>query len=276
MTANSEFNPVNEANWLSGFSNLLWKENNRWWGTRRWWVNLIVWLVIFPGVCAFLLFILPQMAATANPESMEAYGGPVAFGIMITISYLYQMGTMVLAIGIIILGQDLLLDEKMNGVTEWLLSKPVARQSLILAKFTATLFAILVLIILLPAAASFGLFALRSAESFSAINFWAATGIQALYSVFYLSLVIFLSTVTENRAVILGASLAFLFGGDLIGGFFQPLMYVTPWPLAKFPAMLMNSNPLPQPLASAAIWATVLWCIILIAAAIWRFRRVEF
>ena len=56
-------------------------------------------------------------------------------------------GGLVIAIGVIILSQDLIIDEKQTGLAEWLLSKPVQRKAYVLAKLCASLVAVLMLLI---------------------------------------------------------------------------------------------------------------------------------
>ena len=59
MSSGKTLQPVVEHGWLSGFANLLRKENSLWWGTRKWWVQTLVWLVISNGMIAFILWGIP-------------------------------------------------------------------------------------------------------------------------------------------------------------------------------------------------------------------------
>jgi len=52
MAANIVFVRVKELNGMRGFSNLLRKEIQAWWGTRRWWINAILWPGMLGGLTA--------------------------------------------------------------------------------------------------------------------------------------------------------------------------------------------------------------------------------
>jgi len=148
MATNIEFIRVNEVDGLRGFSNLLRKENRAWWSTRRWWINAIIWPGMLGGLVALMMFVVPNLAEQTGDPGVAAAGGVLPFAMQMGRTVFFEMGTMVLAIGMIVLCQDLIVDEKQSGITEWLLSKPIHRRSYILSKFTATLIAVLPLLII--------------------------------------------------------------------------------------------------------------------------------
>ena len=59
---------------------------------------------------------------------------------------LFKMGALVLAAGAVILVHDSIIGERQQGVTEWLLSKPVSRPSYVLSKLVAHGLGVLVIL----------------------------------------------------------------------------------------------------------------------------------
>ena len=276
MTANLDFQKVTEPIKLRGFSNILFKENRTWWATRRWWMNALLWPAMLGGVLGAILFIFPTILEVSNDPSIAEQGGSVAFALEMGRSLFFELGTLATAIGAIILSQDLILEEKSSGVTEWLLSKPVARRSYFLAKLVANLISMLVLIIAMPNLVGYLLFSLRLGEFYPLVPFVSAAGVQTLHTIFYLVITLMLGVFFNGRAPLLGIAFASLMGGSMIGGFFEELMYVTPWSLAKVASGLASQMPLPFDVVVYPLVSTVVWCLIFIFVGIWKLERAEF
>lgn len=276
MAANLELQRVNEWQVLRGFSNLLRKENRAWWGSNRWWINALLWSVGLGGMAGFLLFVLPTVTAAQTTKEVVAAGGPVAYAIQLGISVFFRIGSLALALGAIVLSQDLILDEVNNGVTECLLAKPVARRAYILAKLVASALAMLVLLVLLPALVMYLLLSLRTGAAYALVPFLKGTSILAVHTLFYLTLTLMLGTIFNNRAPILGIALGSVMGGTLIGGIIKPLLYITPWVLGSSTELVvMGRNVVPE-LVTYPLVATVLWCLIFTMVALVQFQRKEF
>ena len=276
MTVNIEFHCVDELDELRGFSNLMHKENQAWWGTRRWWINALLWPALLGGLVFLMLFMLPKVAEATGDPNVAAMGGPVPFAVEMGRTAFFEMGTMALAIGVIILCQDLIVDEKQSGVAEWLLSKPVARRSYILAKLIATLVAALSLMIALPSLLVYGLFFLRTGQAFPLMPYLSGVGIMGLHTLFYLTLTLMAGAFFNNRPPILALTLGSLLGGSLVGGFAEFLLYMTPWTLAKVASATAAQAPLPLDMQVYPLIATVIWSVVFVFLAIWKFERTEF
>jgi ABC-2 type transport system permease protein len=276
MTANSQFHLVQENRRLRGFSNLFKKENQAWWKTRRWWINLILWAGILGGLVIMMLFILPPLAEATNDPNVAEMGGPIPFALEMGRTVFFELGTMAVAIGVIILSLDLIIDEKDSGVAEWILSKPVARRSYILAKLAANTIAILLLLLVVPGMIVYGLFYLRSGDLFPVIPFLSAMGMMTVHAMFYLTLTVMAGTLFNNRAGVLAVSFGTLFGGAMLGGFLQPLLFATPWNLARTASAVASSAPIPTDIVLYPILFTVLWSVLFGILAIWRFNKAEF
>lgn len=276
MSANLELQVVNEWDGLRGFSNLLRKENRAWWGTRCWWINALIWTGALGGLVAMMLFMLPGVAEATGDPSMAAAGGPLAFGLEMGRTVFFELGTMALAIGVIVLSQDVLIDEKQSGITEWLLAKPVARRSYVLAKLAASALAVLVLLVALPAFLTYLLLSVRAGSPFPVVPFLGGVGIVSIHTIFYLTLTLMLGTFFNSRPPVLGIALAVLLGGNLLSGIFQPLLAVTPWILGKGASLVASGAVVPAAMLAAPLTATLAWSLVFIFVALAQFEKTEF
>ena len=219
MSVNLDFQKVNEWKGLRGFSNLFSKESKAWWDTRRWWINTLLSTVLLGGLIAIMLFAPNAEAAEASEAEIAKAGGILAFTLSVGLSVFFEFGTPMLAIGTIILAQDLTIGEKHSGVAEWLLSKPVTRRAYVLAKVAANALPVLVLIVGLPSILVYGMLTLRIGTPFPALPFLAAVAAMSVHTLFYLTLTLMLGTIYDSRGPILGIALGSVLGGGILGGF---------------------------------------------------------
>ena len=275
MTAKIELQRVREWGWLRGFSNLFRKEHQAWWGTRRWWMNGLAWILILGGLVANMLFV-PTLTNLASPEDVRAAGGLQAYAIRMGLSVFFEFGVQVVAIGAIILTQDALIDEKMNGVTEWILSKPVARRAYLIAKFFTNIIYVSLLLVILPALVFYGFFYLRSAEPYPMIPFLMGVSLMLLHLLFYLTLTLMLGVFFNSRVPVLAISLGILLGGGFIGSLVKPMLSITPWMLAQIASGVASQKPLPGHLFWPPVVATGVWIVLFSFAALFKFERTEF
>lgn len=275
MATNLELQRVNEWSAMRGFANLFHKENRAWWGTRRWWVNALVWAVILCGLTANMLFV-PTIASLADEGEIARAGGLTPYVLQMGLSVFFEFGLSALAIGAVVLSQDLILGEKQNGTAEWLLSKPVTRRAYILAKAAANGLALLVLLVSLPSLLAYGMFSVRLGAPYPWQPFLSAVGIMALHTVFYLTLTLALGTIFNNRSIVLALGLGSALGGNLLGGFLKPLLPVTPWMLNKTASLTASARAIPFEVGTAPLIATTLWCVVLVIVALVKFERTEF
>jgi ABC-2 type transport system permease protein len=276
MTANMDFQPVKEWNSLRGFANLFRKESRAWWATRRWWINALLWTGMIGGLTGLMLFIMPSIAEASGDPNIETAGGPLAFGLQLGRSIFFDLGTLVMAIGVVVLCMDMIVEEKQSGLAEWLLSKPIARRSYVLAKICATLLAVLVLVIALPALAAYAMLSLRMGMPYPIVPFLSGIGVMVIHTWFYLTLTAMLGTLFVSRPPILGIALGMLFGGNLAATLFQPLLYVMPWSLGKMALLVAEEQALPAGLLWLPIFSTTLWSLIFILVAVKKFETTEF
>ena len=276
MSANIELQRVNEWNGLRGFSNLFNKENRAWWGTRRWWINALLWTVLLGGLTAIMLFGPNEEVLEATEAEIAQAGGVLGYTLWVGLNVFLQFGVPVLAIGTIILSQDLIIGERQSGVAEWLLSKPVTRRAYVLAKMAAHAVPILLLLVGLPSAVVYGLLSLRMGALFPLVPFLSAVGIMAAHTLFYFTLTLMLGTMFTHRGPILGIALGSVLGGGLLGGLIPALFYVTPWKLAEVAWVTATGQAIAADLRISSVVATVVWSVVFIFVALAKFEKMEY
>lgn len=277
MSANLALQKVHEREGLRGFANLFNKEKKAWWGTRRWWVNALLWTVLLGGLTAIMLFGPNEEVLEASAAEIAQAGGVMGYTLWVALNVFFEFGIPVLAIGTIILSQDLMIGERQNGVAAWLLSRPVTRRAYVLSKLTAHAFPLLALLVGLPAAVVYGLLSLRMGAPFALLPFLSAVGIMAMHTFFYFTLTLMLGTFFNQRGPILGIALGSVLGGGLIGGLIPSLFYVTPWMLAKVAwATATGQQTVSAELQLASVVATVLWSVVFTVVALMKFEKVEY
>jgi ABC-type transport system involved in multi-copper enzyme maturation permease subunit len=253
--------PRRGRGWWMGLANMLGKENTAWWRTRRWWTQ-----------CLIALFFLNLMTA------LNLKGG----GVSNALTNFLLLAAIVAPLAAIILGQDAVLGERVSGTAAWVLSKPLRRPALILAKLIAYGLGLLATWVVLPGVVAYLEFAVLSKVHLPIPGFAAALGLAYLNLIFYLTLVLMLATLFQGRGPVLGIPF-FLVWGNMIAPLGVLLADVMPWRLLiglgqngaipPLAAYMLQGQPLPT---VAPIIATVLWCVLFTGIAIWRFSREEF
>ena len=271
MASNSVFQMVHERGWRAGFSNLLRKESRDWWGTRRWLRQAIIWTLILNGTLATVLFAPSKETGVAELFISKATLGLTAF---------FVIAGAALGIGAIILGQEEVLDEKRSGTAAWILSKPVSREAFILGKLVANAISILIIEILLQGVIAFVLISSTGA-SLSIGGFLAALGVTYLAVMFYFTLALMLSAMSNKRGAAIGIPLGVLFGYQFLLGIAPWLGEIMPWglttPLGPSPSSIALSVAQGTAVTSVTpLIATLLWCVLFVVIAVWRFNREEF
>lgn len=261
MAQNNDLNAVRSLNGLEGFTNLITNESARWWKTRRWLVQVIIWLVIVNGLMALIV------ASTPNMEPDYVLTG------------FLKMWGLVLPIGVVILGQDAIIQEKQSGTAAWVLSKPASRIAFILSKIGANALGILVTIIIVQGAAAYLQIWFSTGMAYPVAAFVGVLGLSFIGLLFYLTLTIMLGTLFRGRGAVLSIPLVLIFSYQVLklGPGIAELM---PWNLtssldASRPALaLLLAQGLPLP-SLVPLFATILWCLLFTCIALWKFNRDE-
>jgi ABC-2 type transport system permease protein len=272
MSSNSAFQYIDERSWRVGFANLFRKENRDWWGTRSWLKRAIIWAAILNGILATVL-----TAPMEGDTSLLLLGGRAALGLTI----FFAIAGIALPIGVIIMGQEEVLDEKRSGTAAWILSKPVSRSAFILSKVTANAIGILLILVLLQGALAYGLIAIVTGTVLPVLPFLGALGVLYVAVMFYFLMALMFSAVSNSRGAAIGFPMAILLGYQFIVGIAPWTLEVTPWGLTNAGAgnladSVATALAMGHSFSVLPIVATILWCGLFVAIAVWKFNRDEF
>ena len=251
---------------LGGFGNMLGKELGDWFATRRWITQTFIWLVIINGLMAFIMFAVP----TIDPESQVSLGERLGQGLTLYFSFSAMFGV----IGMIILAQDEIIQEKQTGTAAWILSKPVTRGSFVMTKLLSNWVGGLIFVAGLPAVIAYAEIYLDAQQAPAILPYLAGVGVILLALTFYLSLVIMLGTIFEERGPLLGIAVGLYLGGLIASQFTNLVTYFLPVKMQDIAAMLAQGEALPTAAVSELITVGA-WTILFIVVALFRFGREE-
>ncbi len=249
-----------------GFANLIRKESDEWWRTRKWLVHAIIWLLLINGIV---------FAVTNAPPDPNASPDQQASGVMIFVI----MGGLMTGLGIIIVMQGSILDEKKSGTAAWVLSKPLSRPAFITAKLLANTLAALLIMVVLQGAVAFLILSAFDKTPPALFPFLGGLALMMLHLLFYLTLTLMLGTLFNERGPILGIPIGLLFGAQILSGLAPALAQIMPWPIVMpvgsdaLAVLAIQGQPLPNLLP---VIATIIWIVVFIGVALWRFEREEF
>ena len=168
----------------------------------------------------------------------------------------------------------------------WVLSKPLRRPAYILAKLIAHGLNLLVARVVLPGAIAYLQLTAKGLSLLSALDFAGAMGLVYLNLLFYLTFAMMLATLFSGRGAVPGITMLVLLLGPM-QFIAQPMQKYAPWLATVMPWRLLMPIgndvalaplvALGQRLPTATpIIATVLWSVLFVVVAIWRFRGEEF
>jgi ABC-2 type transport system permease protein len=262
---------VNEQGWRRGFANMLRKENREWWRTRRWWINILIWLAIINGIAYLMLW-------TPEGEGATAVQLPPEVAVTTALVNLMVMAGLFTPIGAVVAVQGSIIDEKKSGTAAWIASKPVSRTAFIVSKLIANSVALIVVTTVIQWAVLYVLFAIRgSTPQIGPFAFGVA--LLSLHLLFYLTLTLMLGTLFNDRGPVIGIPIGVLFGAMFLMPYLGDAVLFMPWLIIPSGGHLglATEMMMGQPLATATpILATIVWIIVFVAVALWRFQREEF
>jgi hypothetical protein len=250
---------------FAGVGNQTRREAASWWTTGRWRRQALVWSAILAGLFAAMHWVFPAV--------LPAEAGLPEAGLAQTVRQFTEMAAIVTAIGVVLLTQGLILDERRNGVLEWLLSKPLARPALIVAKFAGHGAGLLVAVIALPWVVAFLLISLAAGEPWNLGRTLAVVGMLGLVAVFHLALVLAISTLTSGRVAVLAMPLVMIVGADLVAAAIPAAFDVLPWSLGRVAGAFLADGVM---VTGWPVVATTGWTVALLTVAIYRLGRTEF
>ncbi len=260
MTTNKmTLNETHTTGWKMGFTNFLWKENCRWWKTRMWIVQIVIWTVLISGMMVPIL--------TMEPEYELSW-----------IVFFVNAGILP-GIGITIIMQDALIEEKRSGTAAWVLSKPISRAAFILSKWVANTLGFLVTVILIQGISIYFIFPELTVWKIDTVGLILGMGLDALFLLLCLTLTLMLGTLFSNRGPVIGISLLALFiqynllGLPPLQKYLPALLVIPAGEAPSLAAAAAMGRPLPS-LLPIAITAGLI--VVFLVVALWQFQREEF
>ncbi|MGE5220815.1 MAG: ABC transporter permease [Omnitrophica WOR_2 bacterium] len=265
MSGNEAFEMVGERGWRRGLSNMFTTEMGRWWGTSLWWIQILIWA----GIVGFM------MVAVIFRETPDETAKTASIMIYSLFAGIFP------AIAVIIIMQDALVGEKQSGTAAWVLSKPVSRPAFILSKLVANSIGVLATIVILPGIVAFILMAFGGKFQIEMLPFLAAMGVIFLVQLYFLTLVLMLGSLLNNRGAVIGIALGFLFLQQYIIGWRPVLKNFLPWTLAvplnnqndAMVVSLLSGTPIPSLLPLVIISIEI---VVFVLITLWRFEKEEF
>ena len=268
MVSDSGLKVVDRSRWLSGFWNMLSKENGRWWNTHRWLVHSAVWMLLLNGIVVLSLYVESKgqggvmVTPSGSPKPVELF---------------FILMSVMAPIGVMILMQSSVVREKQSGTAEWVLSAPLSREAFIISKLVANSLWILAILVLMQGLAFELVLMAFGVRAVPVLNLLGGLALQGLHLLFWITLSLMLGAFFNGRGPVVGIPLVLLSFQDLIGAL--TAKYV-PWITLIFPkrlpelaAQVANGEPVYSWIPLMVMTA----CMILFSlAAIWRFRREEF
>jgi ABC-2 type transport system permease protein len=281
MASNSEFQEVGNHGQLQGFDNLLHKENRLWWRTSRWWMQTLIWLAIGNGILFMVIGVAPKMENPPGQASNAQVGGSQQSLDVLGLTVFLKIAGIATAIGVAVLAQDTLIGEKQSGTAAWVLSKPVSRSAFILSKVISNSLGILITMVIVQGGIAYLIIFLITGKAYPLLPYAGALGMFFVSLVFWLTLAIMLSTLSNARGMAIGVPLFLILGFILFVEIAPWTADFMPWGLtnavsATRPAMAV-SLVLGQPLPTLMpLIGTLAGMVIFTVIAVWRFQKEEF
>lgn len=289
--ANTALQRVQESGWRRGFANVLWKENRDWWKSRRWWVSFIFWRLLLNSTVFITLFLqsgeLPAgMEFSVEERERWVEGAKLENRINNATRTFVDFSGTALILGVIIVMQNVLIDEKRTGTAAWILSKPVSRMAFLVAKLVANGLAMFIIVVVAQWTLAYIQLSIAGGGLQPLGNFLLAAGIIGLNMLFYLTLMLMLGALLNNRGALIAIPIVGLFVTMYLSSNFPALIGFTPLPLVMGTLGnpqegIINSLALQAVLGEPIIYLTPIiatcgWCVAFVAVTVWRFGREEF
>lgn len=267
MASTSSLHLVQESGWRCGFANFLRKELGTWWGTRKWWVQILIW--------AFVLNLVLVPALWLASETDPGEGLPPTDALDLFMNLFGAFAT----IGVMVLVQGVIVNEKRSGTAAWVMTSPVSRPAFVLSKLIANAVGILATLVVAQGLIVYIQISLKQGSMLPVAPFVAAMGLHYLHLLFYLTLGLLLGTLFNSRGPVIGILLGVLIGQGIVTGLLSEYL---PWlPLVMPDSVMRLSSPVahnaslpvqwPIPVITAAVLS-----VVFVALAILRFQREEF
>ena len=260
MTANRALTLVTGRGWLRGFGNLLDNELARWWKTPMGWIVSLVY-------AALTLFLLNGGGVRNVGMFVYRYSDSVA---------LFH------TVGVLVVMQGVLVGDKKDGTAAWVLSKPATRPALVLSKLVANSLGVLVTIVLVSGAVLYVEWLVLGTAPPNPLLLLKALSLVFLSNLWYLTLMLMLGALLDNRTAILGIGAGLLVLSGKLLSWFPVLRYTLPWSLlnnsaAQYPpgSVIMLTLGRSIEVYTPTFVIVAVECVLFVLVALWRFNQDE-
>lgn len=247
MITKESFEPVTGTGWSMGFSIMMKKELQSWFGSKAWWQQALLWSAML------------AMFGTLGIQDTS-----LGLGIF------YMMATIFPSIPTIIIAHENILEEKRSGSAAWVLSKPVSRESFLLPKFLGLGIGFSISMIFIPGIVVYLIF-IAAGLAPNLLMFLLSLIPLALWQVFLAFLTLCMGTFFSSPGPVMAVPFPFMFVGinlgqsELIGPY-------GPWGLFRISMSLVDGTYYPF----TPLIATFIILAVLLLVSIWRFKKHEF
>jgi ABC-2 type transport system permease protein len=254
----SNLEHVSSRGFLSGLGNLVRMETGRWIETYRWLTNSLVYLTLFQG----LIFLV----VLSSPYKLYSDMG---------LNQLVQLAQFIPPIGAIVILQNEVIKEKELGTLAWLLTNPVTRSTVIVAKYLVNIPWVLAVLVVIQWSFSWQIFPLFNQSLPSLEVFLASMGVNMLYTLFYICLTIMIGCFGKNRGAVIGIPFLgflaqFILERQLVE---RDLLKFLPHSLNKL--MMAWAYGIQADFLIPVLSASIC-CVLFVAVSIWMIRREQF
>jgi ABC-2 type transport system permease protein len=249
---------------LSGFRNLVGKENGEWTAGPSLLAHGTIWMLIVALISVAVAFIRGEMEPGYGPTDINRAGALMFF----------VLGSVASVIAVVAKTQGSIIGEKQLGTAAWVLSKPASRRAFVLAKLVVHFRWLLTVTLLLPAVVYYVLITSIATLPPPPLLFLGGFAILALGLLFYLALSLLLGTVFESRGPLAGSVFGFMVAGFMIANYAPWLTAAFPWLFFQTGHYLVTQGQIPV-YGLISIPATALWTMLFIFLALRRFERTE-
>jgi ABC-2 type transport system permease protein len=249
---------------LSGFRNLVGKENGEWTAGPSLLAHGTIWMFIVALISVAVAYIRGEMEPGYGPTDINRAGALMFF----------VLGSVASVIAVVAKTQGSIIGEKQLGTAAWVLSKPASRRAFILAKLAVHFRWLLLVTLLFPAVVFYVLMTAIATLPPPPLLFLGGFAILALGLLFYLALSLLLGTVFESRGPLAGSVFGFMVAGFMIANYTPWLTAAFPWLFFQSGYYLVTQGQIPA-YGLISIPATALWAVLFVFLALRRFERTE-
>jgi ABC-2 type transport system permease protein len=249
---------------LSGFRNLVGKENGEWTAGPSLLAHGTIWMFIVALISVAVAFIRGEMEPGYGPTDINRAGALMFF----------VLGSVASVIAVVAKTQGSIIGEKQLGTAAWVLSKPASRRAFVLAKLAVHFRWLLTVTLLFPAVVFYVLMTAIATLPPPPLLFLGGFAILALGLLFYLALSLLLGTVFESRGPLAGCVFGFMVAGFMIANYAPWLTAAFPWLFFQTGYYLVTQGQIPA-YGLISIPATALWTVLFIFLALSRFEHAE-